>query len=113
MCCIRINTDVILANIFAIRDVPISANELSDYVNFMYSYMPTYVITDFCKESVKEVVDIYHELYIFEEKDGSFVVSAGKMMPNLKFFNSRYSDAVALCIQRGTKFYFDPQRIKD
>lgn len=106
MCCIRINTDVILANIFALQRTSVTIDDLTAYVEFLSKMSPTYVSTDFAESSVKYSVEKYPTLYSIEEKqDGDFVVLAGEKRPNLQFFNSLYSDSWASYLQRITKAY--------
>lgn len=106
MCCMRVNTDVILANIFSVQRIPVTLNDLTAYINYLFEVSPTYVTTDLNEESVRSVVSMYPGLYTIEEyPNGNFVVSAGSLKPKLQFFNKVYPDSIASYLQRVTKAY--------
>lgn len=106
MCCNRINTDVILANIFALQRTSVTMDDLTAYVNFLSQMFSTYMATDFDEASVRHIVSMYPILYsIKEQQDGGFAVLAGKKRPNLKFFNSMYPDNWASYLQQVTEAY--------
>lgn len=101
-----------LANIFAVQREPIEIDDLKAYLKFLSDMFPIYIATDFGESSIGHVVQQYPTLYHIHEQGRNFVISAGIDRPNLKFFNSVYSDDLASYLQKITKFYMESERIK-
>jgi len=116
MCCNRINTDALMANLFAVsgeiaEQVPMefSVSSLGDYLSFLSERFPVYVASDFSMQAVDECVEEYPELYQkCEDKDGQTVIrSSGRELPNLAYFNASFSKDISTHISRMTKLYLN------
>ena len=106
MCNIRVNTDVLLANLFAVQNKSISMTALTKYLDFISNMTPYYVATDFDEAEVRRVVERYPTLYfIVDDEDGNLRVYPGDRKPNLKYFNSMYSTAWANYLGEITKSF--------
>lgn len=109
MCCYRINTEVLLANLFAgSSEYPISytVNNLNEYLRFLYERFPTYLATNFSEQAVYDCTVQYPELYLLStNKEGVMVVKSGGFRPNLDYFNSPYSTGVRNFIKGITNAY--------
>lgn len=96
MCCTRINTEALLANLFAqTADQNYSLSDLQDYFTFLTEHFPLYVASDFSERAVRECVEKYPMLYQGREQDGDFIVCPGEQIPNLSFFNRALPNAVS------------------
>ena len=115
MCCIRIDTDVLLANFFA-QKYPAnkkfcaSIDVLEDYLLFLSGMFSQYLATDFCEQKVEECIAKYPQLYRRLEANSVLLVVSGNLVPNLEYFNALYSDEVSKYIQKVTKVYLQSQR---
>lgn len=107
MCCDRINTDTLLANLFASgRRNYYTFEELSEYYNCLLSSSAMYLASDFCEDSVRQCADRYPTLFrAYEDAGHTLVVYSGSARPNLQFFNAAYSVDMRDYIQRITEFY--------
>ena len=93
MCCNRINTDTLMANIFSTGIDKISFDELEHCLKCLSTYSPVYIISDLSKDAVRECVAAYPELFILSKDNGTeLLIKKGKKKPNLIFFNSGYTD---------------------
>lgn len=102
----RINTDVLLANLFASgRRKYYTLGELSEYLEFLRSCSGMYLGSDFCDESVRLCADRYPTLFYYEDVEGAPVVHSRTAQPNLQFFNAPYSADMRDFIQRVTNYY--------
>lgn len=118
MCCNRINTDALLANLFAVQDGEpweernFSMEFLKNYVEFLSKMFPEYLATDFCEQAVRECVAKYPTLYqIAEADDDDFTVQASEKRPNLKYFNAAYSASISKYIEQITNAYLKGQPV--
>lgn len=117
MCCNRINTDALLANLFAVQGGQpwenryFSMEFLKDYVDFLSTMFPEYLATDFCEEAVRECVAKYPTLYQIDETDDDFTVQASEKRPNLKYFNAAYSIYISKYIEQITSAYLAGQPV--
>lgn len=108
MTCLRVNTDVLLANIFSIHHHPLYVKDIQEYLNYLSEMFPTYISSDFCIEKIQATIKQYPELYkISEDDNGDKIISPNTLKPNLKFFNQVYSDVVSSYLERATKSYFE------
>lgn len=107
MCCDRINTDTLLANLFASgRRNYYTFEELSGYYDCLLSSSAMYLASDFCEASVRQCADRYPTLFrAYEDAGQALVVYSGTARPNLQFFNAAYSADMGDYIQRITNFY--------
>lgn len=64
MCCCIINTEVLLANLFAkLKGAEqVSLQTIESYLNFLVDCFPVYVISDFSAASVKRCAEKYPKL---------------------------------------------------
>lgn len=102
MCCCRVDTSVLLANLFAKlkRETEISEKTVQNYLDYLTEVIPTYVSSDFSRHALLCCVEEYPELYKIRESSEETLISAGELRPNLEFFNSKYSEPVARFIER-------------
>lgn len=63
MCCNRINTDVLLANLFAVSPRRYTETDIRSYLDFLTECFPTYVTSDYSPQRIRECVAQYPELY--------------------------------------------------
>jgi len=114
MCCSRINTDVLLANLFAAsgdfagtRPVEFSVASVREYFSFLSERFPVYVTSDFSLQAVNDCVEEYPELYQkCKDENGQTVIrSSGCKHPNLEFFNAPFSKDISTHISRMTKLF--------
>lgn len=91
MCCTRVDTEVLLANMFSSRNYSgegITAEQLANCVRYLANRLPGYLDSDVSLSRLKEVAYLYPRLFEF---DGHYV-RRGKCMPRFEFFNKRYSE---------------------
>lgn len=107
MCCDRINTDTLLANLFASGSRNYyTFEELAEYYEYLLSFSAMYVASDFCEDSVRQCTNRYPTLFRMYEDVGQVpVVYTGTARPNLQFFNAAYSLDMQDYIRRVTDFY--------
>lgn len=110
MCCCRINSDVLLANFYALSPRSHTFEEISDYMSYLTERFPVYVATNFSLHSIKKCVESYPELYSMSDVNGEVIVHSGKLTPNLQYFNSIYNEAVSDYIIRCTKNFVESQK---
>lgn len=111
MCCYRINTEVLLANLFArSKEYPISysVRNVNGYLRFLSERFPTYLVTNLSEQAICDCVLQYPELYqLSKDMDGNIVVKSGGFRPNLKYFNAVYSKGVCNYIENTTYAYLE------
>lgn len=115
MCCNRINTDALMANLFAAScasedHVPgeFSLTSLGEYLDFLSERFPVYVASDFSRQAVDECIAEYPDLYQrIEGEGGELVVRSGRLCPNLAYFNATFSENISAYIHNMTKLYLD------
>lgn len=107
MCCNRINTDVLLANLFAAspRTRTYTEKDIGSYLDFLTDCFPTYVTSDYSPQRIQECAVQYPELYSMSEKDGVVEITPGKIRPKLSYFNAIYPDSISSYITRSTKSF--------
>ena len=113
MCCNRINTDALMANLFAVsresEDSPpeeFSFTVLSEYLDFLSERFPVYVASDFSRQAIDECVAEYPDLYQrIENEGGELIVKSGSLCPNLEYFNASFSESISAFINNMTKIY--------
>ena len=108
MCCNRINTDVLLANLFALTDdypVEYAFDYLKVYLRFLSERFPTYLTTNLSEQMVRECVARYPDLYQIFERGDELVVAAGELIPNLDYFNAVYPSSVSDYIKELTQSF--------
>lgn len=114
MCCNRINTDTLMANLFATSykiynspsKIVYSIEQLREYLQFLSDQFPVYVASNFSKEAVNECVHKYPLYYqLAEREDGEVIVRSGKEHPNLDYFNAIFSESISTYIDRITNMY--------
>lgn len=93
-----------MANLLAKNpdDSGVTLQILRDYLDFLIEHFPVYVSSDFCEDRVLDCVEKYPELYLRTGKGDNLVISSGELLPNLKYFNSIYSETVADYLERVT-----------
>lgn len=108
MCCCRINTEVLLANLFAKseKSATYTLDNLKDYLKFLAKGMPIYLSTNFSKKEVLDCVEIYSDLYRISKKEGeTIIIHSGNEFPNLEFFNAAYPASMSEYIKKVTSAY--------
>lgn len=107
MCCCRINTDVLLANLFAKKTNRngVTIQILVSYLNFLAEHFPVYVTSDLCEERVSACTKRYKDLYYSTGSGDSLTIFSRDLTPNLKYFNSIYNKVVADYIERMTESF--------
>ncbi len=97
MCCNRIDTDTILANLFAVTDGEArgyTLPQIEKYFTFLVESWPCYVSTDFSKQEIYACVRRYPELYrVSRESEEEEHVQPGTLRPSLAFFNAGFSES--------------------
>ena len=114
MCCNRMDTDVLLANLFAANQpeneqFQVSMDYLMDYLQFLSRMFSEYLATDLCEQKVEECVAKYPQLYRRSEANGTLSISSGEQQPNIEYFNAVYSGSISNYIQRITNVYLRRQ----
>lgn len=108
MCCIRIYTSTMLANIFAIQRNPVTYKTMDKYVKFLADMFPTYLVTDFSEQSLIDAANDYPNLFKYtEEPDGLITMHAGERRPNLPYFNYPFPETTLKYYTNITKHFFD------
>ncbi len=111
MCCNRIDTDAILANLFAVPDGGIhgyTLEQIESYFSFVVESWPCYVSTDFSRREVYACIQRYPELYCVSRKPGERErVRRGKLRPSLTFFNAAFSESAAKYLADISEVYVD------
>lgn len=109
MCCCRINTDVLLANLFSKfpGNLMVSLADLQVYLAYLSERFPTYVVSDCSLKAMRECVEAYPELYRAVERDGSFLIARGALSPKASYFNSQYPASIARYIGSLTDGFFE------
>ncbi len=96
MCCNRIDTDTVLANLFAVTDGGTrgyTLEQIESYFSFLVESWPCYVSTDFSKQEIYACVRRYPELYrVSGESEEEKHVQPGTLRPSLTFFNAGFSE---------------------
>ncbi len=119
MCCNRINTDALMANLFAASDedtglapLEFSVASLREYFVFLSERFPVYVASDFSPQAVDDCVEAYPELYQMCQNEGGQTVIrlSGRKRPNLKFFNAPFSKDISTHISRMTKLFLNTEK---
>lgn len=105
MCCSRINTDVLLANLFAASPRTYTEKDIGSYLDFLVDSFPTYVTSDYSPQRIQECAVQYPELYSMAERDGVMEIIPGKIRPKLSFFNAIYPDNISSYITRSTTMF--------
>lgn len=108
-CCCRIDTEQILANFFAKlnSDRDVTVQELENYLNYLSERFPIYVSSNLSQSSIQQCVEKYPRIYGFKEQnDHSITIHTSELVPNLKYFNTCFSEAYASFIERTTEGYF-------
>lgn len=110
MCCSRINTEILLANLFAkSSDRQYSLSDLQGYLNFLTEHFPVYVASDFSEQAVRECAARYQMLYQVEEQENELVVYPGELTPNLAYFNWVFPEGVVRFLEETTDSFLEQQ----
>ncbi len=108
MCCCRIDTEVLMANLFAksADTAAYTVDNLKCYVQFLAKEIPTYLSTNFSKTAVCNCVERYPNLYQMSSmEDGTIVIRSGNEFPNLEYFNAAYPSNMSEYIKKVTSVY--------
>ncbi len=108
MCCCRINTEVLMANLFAksAKSATYTLDNLRGYLKFLSKGIPIYLSTNFSNKAVWDCVESYPDLYqISNNEDGTIVIRSGNKLPNLEFFNAAYPANMSEYIKEVTSVY--------
>lgn len=106
MCCTRINTEDLLANLFAKTETSeYSLSTLQGYFTFLTEHFPLYVASDFSEQAVRKCAEKYPMLYQIRDQEGDLVVCSGEQTPNLAFFNRALPSAVSEYLGRTTSSF--------
>lgn len=115
MCCNRIDTDALMANLFAVscesedtHPEGFSFTVLRKYLDFLSERFPVYVASDFSRQAIDECVAEYPDLYQLAEVEGEeLIVKSGNLCPNLEYFNASFSENISTFINNMTKMYLN------
>ncbi len=107
MCCNKINTDVLLANLFAVSPRKYTEEDIGSYLKFLVDRFPTYVTSDYSPQRIQECAVQYPELYSMAEQDGVMEVLPGEVRPKLSYFNAIYPESVSSYIARSTESFLN------
>lgn len=110
--CTRIDTDVLLAYLFAVDakcDSQYSFAMIREYLRFLSDRFPTYITTDLSKDKICECVANHPKLYTLCEKDGELFIAAGELIPNIDYFATIYPDDTKNYIKRLTTVFVKKQ----
>lgn len=111
MCCYRINTEVLLANLFArSKEYPISysVHSVNGYLRFLSESFPTYLATNLSDQAICDCIVEYPELYrLSKDADGNIVVKSGEFRPNLNYFNAPFTKGVCNYMENVTYAYLE------
>lgn len=109
MCCCEVNTDVLLANLFAKKKNGdgVTLNVLKDYLNFLSQWIPIYVTSNLCKEEIIICAEHYKELYELRDENGEIKIFPGKTSPKLSYFNNCYNKSIGEYIERLTDLFLN------
>lgn len=97
MCCLRINTDVILSQLFALSSYPISftMEDIKKFFRVLSERFPIYLTTNLSEYAVVMCTKLYPELYNLSYNENKvIIVRSGKNYPNLDFFMESYTQGV-------------------
>ena len=94
MCCLRVDTDVILAQLFAASKYPVSytMEDIKKYFNFLSQKFPVYLTTNLCEDLVVSCTEEYPELYVLSNNGKEIVVKSGNFYPNLDYFMTMFQE---------------------
>ena len=69
MCCLRINTDVIWAQLFAVSSYPIyfTMEDIKKYFHFLSEKFLVYLTTNLSEHNIICCIEMYPELYILSK----------------------------------------------
>ncbi len=103
MCC-KVNTDVIMANLFAkkLDNDGVSIDTLKKYFEFLKEHFPVYLASDFSEYAIEYCVKVFPQLYRSDGKGVDLVIYHGEQIPNLRFFNCKYNEVVSKYIEDTT-----------
>lgn len=110
MCCYRINTDVLLANLLVNSAYPVSYSydDIHNYLRFMTDKFPTYISTNLSEQALYDCADEFPEVFkVYKDSDGKVVVHSTDYKPNVDYFNSSYSLGLCNYIDVVTKQYLE------
>lgn len=107
MCCEQINTEVLLANLFAAAGPGqcFSLTDIGEYLGFLLEQVPTHVSSDLSAERVLDCSNKYPLLYNITGHGGEMIVGSGSLRPKLQYFNAIYTNHVADYLVRITKTF--------
>ncbi len=109
--CNQINTDVMLANLFAQNSTYPSAysfGQIDDYFSFLVASWPCYLVSDFSKVAIRRCAQQHPELYqLCKMPNGDSGLQSGRLVPSLKFWNALYPKDVAKYIEEISKYYVE------
>lgn len=107
-CCYRLDTDVILANLFEGSKYPVkySYNDVHKYFRFLSERFPTYLTTNLSEHELYVCADEFHDLYsTYKGEDGEVYIKSKGYKPSLDYFNSKYSLGVQYYLGSLTEEY--------
>lgn len=115
MCCNKIDTDTLMANLFveslvsnpSCHEIKFSIDQLNGYFKYVSVQFPVYVASNFSEQAIYECVLKYPTYYRFIEEGNTKFIKSGKENPNLDLFNAIYSKNISTYIRRITKKYLD------
>ena len=108
MCCYRINTEVLLANLFVNSEYPVdyTYDDVHNYFRYMAEKFPTYLCTDLSEQALYDCGAEYPDIYtVYRSKDGKVTVRSKEYKPNLDYFNVSYSYGLRNYMEYVTKEY--------
>lgn len=109
-CCYRLDTDVILANLFEGSSYPVkySYDDVHEYFRFLSERFPTYLSTNLSEHELYVCADEFYDLYsTYKDKDGEVYIESKDYKPNLDYFNCRYSFGLRHYLGDLTKEYLE------
>lgn len=105
MCCIRINTDVLLANLFGSEErKTLSVRDIDAYIRFLARRFPSYLVSDFSEYKLVEAAEKYPKFYRIADKE-ELSVKPGKKVPDRDLVNEIYPGIVSNYLKNLTDLY--------
>lgn len=103
MCCCRMSTVALMANLFAKlpEGRPASTAYFQDYLDYLTQVFPVYLTSDFCESAVLDCVEQFQELY-HAQREPCLIVHCYRR-PNLEYFNDCFHSDIAAFIERTTE----------
>lgn len=99
-CCNQIDSRVIMAVLLnAGENLEFSYEQMEAFYHHLCEVNPVYVVSDFEKAKIREEAESYPEVFNLKEDGDTFILTHGKLYPNMDYFMSIYPDSVRSFIE--------------